>query len=229
MKVIINDPKQKIADAVIQNHFLIIVLERFGIQLGLQEKTIEGICEENSINTDIFFTIQNLHINANKIPKLELNENDVKVIIRYLKNSHEYYKTEILPNISKQINEIVKKNNDVTSSLIKTFFDEYKQEVLNHLEYEDSIVFPYVIDLVSNKQTKTKYKIKKYKINHNDIETKLNDLKNLLIKHLPVKDDQKLRRNMLYNLFRFEKDLSIHTIIEEDILVPAIEKFETIA
>ena len=70
------------------------------------------------------------------------------------------------------------------------------------------------------------YEIKDYKNHHQDIETKLLDLKNLLIKHLPEKNDQVFRRNLLFELFRFERDLRIHTIIEESILVTAIENLE---
>lgn len=221
-----NDINEKISEMVLNNHFLLLVLERFGINLGLQEKTVEEICKEHNINTNVFLAICNLHTKPNEIPELILETEDIKVIVNYLKNTHEYYKTEILPKISEQIKSIAKTNKDLTFILVERFFEEYKQEVFKHLEYEETKVFPYAMDLISGNSKTKDYKIKDYKTHHQDIETKLLDLKNLLIKHLPEKNDQIFRRNLLFELFRFEKDLRIHTIIEENILVTVIENLE---
>ena len=221
-----DDTNKQIAEIILNNHFLLLVLERFGIKLGLQKKTIKEICVEHNINLNAFIAICNLHINKEKIPELHLQLEDIKAIINYLKNTHDYYKTEVLPKLTEQIKSIIKNNNDLPFILIERFFEEYKEEVLKHLEYEETKVYPYAIDLISGNNKKTGYKIRNYKNHHDDIETKLLDLKNLLIKHIPVKNDQIFRRNLLFELFRFEKDLRIHTIIEENILVPAIEKIE---
>ena len=221
-----DDINKQIAEIILNNHFLLLVLERFGIKLGIQEKTIKEICVEHNININVFMAIFNLHINPKKTIDLQLQIEDIKVIINYLENSHKYYKTEVLPKLTKQIKSITKNNSDLPFVLIERFFEEYEEEVLKHLEYEETKVYPYAINLISGNNKKTGYKINDYKNHHDDIETKLLDLKNLLIKHIPVKDDQIFRRNLLFELFRFEKDLRIHTIIEENIFVPAIEKIE---
>ncbi len=46
--------KNKISDIVLNNHFLILVLERFGIELGQQDKTIETVCNKKNIGIEIF-------------------------------------------------------------------------------------------------------------------------------------------------------------------------------
>lgn len=225
-KIEMFDINEEIAEMVLNNHFLLLVLERFGIKLGLQEKTVKDICAENNINTNVFLAICNLQKNPNKIPELTIQIEDIGVILNYLKNTHEYYIEEVLPKISEQIKLIVENNKDFTFILIERFFEEYKQEVLKHLEYEETIVYPYSMELVSGNNKTIDYKINDYKNHHQNIETKLLDLKNLLIKHLPEKNDQVFRRNLLFELFRFERDLRIHTIIEESILVKAIENLE---
>ena len=70
------------------------------------------------------------------------------------------------------------------------------------------------------------YSVIKYRDRHNDIEEKLTDLKNLLIKYLPQKNDQQIRRKLLFSLFELEFDIHIHTRIEESILIPLVEKLE---
>ena len=221
-----NDINEKIAEMVLNNHFLLLVLERFGINLGLQEKTVKDICAEHNINTSVFWAIYNLHKKPNEMPELNVKIEDIRVIVNYLKNTHEYYKTEVLPKVSEQIKSITENNKDFTFILVERFFEAYKQEVLKHLEYEETKIFPYAMDLISGNKKIIDYKIKDFKNQHQEIGTKLLDLKNLLIKHLPEKNDQIFRRNLLFELFRFENDLRIHAIIEENILVTAIENLE---
>ena len=68
--------------------------------------------------------------------------------------------------------------------------------------------------------------VKKYKEEHSDIETKLSDLKKLLVKHIKLKGDFPLKRKIINALFEFENDLTIHSIIEEQVLIPLIENLE---
>jgi len=224
----IKNKTEKIADTILKNHFLILVLERFNIGFGLQDKTIEEICKEHNINLDLFIAISNLHKNTDILPKLNLSKTEILKVVEYLQNSHNYYTTEAIPNISQQIDTFIKnqKKDDLTFILIQRFFNEYRKEVFNHLDYEEKVVFPYVSKLVSGNKLQSGYKINDYKHHHEDIESKLDELKNLLIKHLPEKDDRKFRRAFLFELFRLERDLRIHTIIEESILVPAVEDLE---
>ena len=223
----VDDKDRKMADLILENHFLILVLERFGVSFGLQDMTIEEVCDNNNINISIFFTIVNLHLNLKAPPGLIVNDNDIGTIVKYLERSHQYYSSEVIPHISQQIRSLCSTNKDLSFKLIERFFDEYKDEVSKHLRYEESVVYPYALSLLEIKNQRQGFAISDYKNNHEDIETKLDDLKNLLIKYLPEKGDQKYRRNLLFQLFRFEKDLRIHTIIEENILIPQIEKAES--
>jgi len=201
-------------------------LERFGISFGFEEKTIANICKQYDIDINVFLAIANLHINSNNIPNIEINNTNLTKIVRYLKNSHQYYTNEVLPTISKRINQLCENNDDLTLILIKRFFNEYIVEVKKHLKHEETTVYPYALNLLGNKTKVNTYCIAEYKKHHDDIETKLDDLKNLLIRHLPENNDHKFRRNILFDLFRFEKDLIIHTIIEEHLLIPQIERIE---
>ncbi len=222
----INNKNEKMADLILQNHFLILVLERFGIGLCLKEKTIEDVFVENNIDLKVFFTIANLHLNANFLGEYNLNERDLITIVNYLKESHNYYSTEVLPYISQKFNELCKIGDDTTYTLIEKFFNDYKNEVNKHLKYEETVVYPYALDILQFKTNNGNYSMQEYKNHHDDIEIKLNDLKNLLIKYIPETGKQKLIRNILFQLFRFDKDLRIHTVIEEKILIPFIENIE---
>jgi regulator of cell morphogenesis and NO signaling len=65
-----------------------------------------------------------------------------------------------------------------------------------------------------------------YREHHDDIQEKLDDVKKLLIEHLPQKADNNLRRKILFALFDLDADLQTHSKIENEILIPQVEQFE---
>lgn len=215
----------KMPDVILNNHFMILVLERFGIELGLHDKTIEAVCKENNISTEMFLTIANLHNDISYIPVSSLNCSDIEIIIQYLKNSHQFYSHEIFPEIIENIHLMSEYNKKPEILMVEDFFNDYKKEVDQHFDYENKIAFPYILNLLKNNE-KSYYSIKEYKEHHDDIEEKLDDLKRLLIQHLPQKDDRIIRRKILFALFNLEQDLIVHARIENEILIPLVEKME---
>lgn len=65
-----------------------------------------------------------------------------------------------------------------------------------------------------------------YLEHHTDIEIKLTDLKNLLFRHVSLKNDPVNRRKLLFSLIELEYVLNIHSLIEETILIPLVIKLE---
>lgn len=223
--------ERKVADIIFDNTYFMLMLEHFGIDLALHDKTIEQICNDYTINLDIFLTIANLYNGIKPQPTAVYSFNDIHVIINYLKKSHLYYLNEKYPQIRNYIEKIHEINNQKEIVLVEKFFVKYFNEVSEHLEYENRIAFPYILNLLNQIEHKKEikennYSIKEYKEHHNDIEEKLADLKNLLIKYLPQNNDQQIRRNLLFSLFELEFDLTIHTQIEDLILVPIAQNME---
>ena len=222
----------RISEVILNNPYLILLLEHFGVDVPLQEKSVTDICLENNINTELFLTFANLYNGVQYDFKDTFTYREVLTVINYLKNSHRYYSEEIYPNILSIIQQINKAKYPKEMLLVEKFFNEYFSEVTEHLNYENNTVFPYIIGLyeqiVNQNQLvgEKKYSVSEYKDHHNDIEEKLNDLKNLLIKYLPLKNDQPIRRKLLFSLFELEYDLNIHSQIEDLILIPLVAKME---
>jgi len=222
----------RISDVILNNPYLILLLEHFGIEVPLQDKSVNEVCLEYKINSELFLTFANLYNGVQYSFKDNFTYCEVLTVINYLKNSHKYYSEEIYPNILSIIQQMNGTNNMKEMMLVEKFFKEYFIEVTEHLNYEDKIVFPYIIGLYENitDQNSTgerkKYAVAEYQEHHNDIEEKLNDLKSLLIKYLPLKNDQSIRRNLLFRLFELEYDLNIHSQIEDHLLIPLVSKME---
>ena len=86
-------------------------------------------------------------------------------------------------------------------------------------------VFPYLQQLV-NQDVKTDYKIKVFHENHTNIEDKLSDLMNILVKYLPADVFPKERIEIALDINELSADLMSHTLIEERVLIPFVESLE---
>ncbi len=226
--------EMKVSDLIIANPYMMLMLEHLGIKLEVHDKTIENICTQYAISTKLFLTIANLFNGFKPVSLSEYSFSDIQTILVYLKNCHQYYQYEKYPQIQSYIEQFYKINNHAEILMIGKFFTYYFNEVTEHLNYENNVVFPYVLNLnnaISKKQSNSiqiNYSVLEYKEHHSDIEEKLNDLKNLLIKYLPQQNDQQIRRQLLFALFELEHDLNIHSKIEDTILIPLVEKMELI-
>lgn len=223
-------PDTKMSELINENYSLLLLLEHLQIDFSVYDKTVARLCIENSIDISVFIIIGNLY-NGFYPSKEEINSiKDISVIIKFLKNSHNYYKNDKYPEIQSYINKLHEKQNTDDIVLIEKFFKIYFNEVVEHLNYEDTIAFPYFCHLIDSDSdadnNKSNFSVNEYREHHSDIETKLTDLKNLLLKHNVIKNDLAIKRKFLYSLFELENDLKIHSSIEEMILLPLIEHVE---
>jgi regulator of cell morphogenesis and NO signaling len=222
-------PDLKMSELINENHLLLLCLQHLEIDIVVGDKTVDQICRENKIDQSAFILISNLY-NGFYPSKSEIQSiTGISEILRFLRNSHIFYKEDKYPEISNYIKALNSNQNHTEITLLQKFFDEYFEEVLEHLRYEDEIAFPYFLQLLEEKPAEEmpSFSANEYREHHSDIETKLTDLKNLLLKHLNIEGSRNTLRKLLNSLFELEFDLSIHSLIEEFILLPKIEQVET--
>lgn len=212
----------KMSDVISQNYYLINVLPRFDINLGFGESTIEQVCKKSSADCDLFLLVCNLYSFNSYNPTNERYAFKIESLLAYLLRSHRYYLNDKINSIERLLNEVNIKHRDVLTQ----FFEQYKHEIINHFNYEENEVFPYIKRL-NDGIAPTEFHINRFEENHSNIEDKLSDLKNILIKYLPQDGiAQDIRSELLLNLFLFEDELDKHTLIEEQILIPYVERIE---
>lgn len=228
-KIYVN-PNMKMSTLINENPPLLLMLDFFEVDYAVGDRTIEKICKENNININVFLVICNLYngFYPNK-SDIKTSDMDISLIIKFLKNSHKFYKKDRYPEIKNYIHQLYINQSKTDIGRIESFFNEYFEEVVEHLRYEDEIAFPYFCRLINSEcdSSATKFSVNEYREHHSDIETKLSDLKTLLLKHVSLKDDFALRRKILYSLFELERDLNIHSTIEEMVLLPLVDEIET--
>lgn len=216
----------KMAEVVISNPKLLLTLSRFGIELGFGDHSVKEVCDKAKVSPSFFLLICNLYSNSDFIPSQDdIRSVDAYTILSYLSESHKYYLEERLPHIELHLRRIVEDCPAKFCNTINRFFNEYKDEVESHFKYEEDIVFPYIKSLC-NKTLSPDFSISEFKSNHSNIEDKLNDLMNILIKYLPANVFPKERIEISLDIMEVTSDLRSHTLVEERILVPFVEMME---
>lgn len=222
-------PQVSMSELVAENPSILILLEHFEADCVVHDDTVQQYCERHAISLQVFVLFANLYNGIVPTALPQLTNDDIMAMLRFLANSHVYYKTQKYPEIESYISQLSIYNKAPEIPLIQKFFEEYFAEVIEHLDYENSVAFPFFISMLNNQKPSTKvgtFSSLEYKEHHTDIECKLAELKQLLLKHVPVQDDRILRRKILVSLFELEHDLHKHSLIEEAILTPVMHTIE---
>ena len=198
----------RMSDLVCDNYPVLLVMSRFGIALGFGDKSIGEVCRENGVHTETFLAVVNLLL----------------ALLEYLHNSHDYFLNFRLPAIRcNLLNAIDGGEKDISIAILR-FFDEYVAEVQKHMRYEESTVFPYVNSLLAGVKPDM-YSIAIFRKRHDQVEAKLTELKNILIKYYPASSSNELN-SVLFDIFTCEQDLASHNYIEDYLFIPVIQTLE---
>ena len=220
--------RMKVAHLLANDSSLLSILQRLDIKLGFGDATVSELCSRYGISEELFLMICNIYSYHDYQPSIgTLGKNDIKSITTYLRASHRYYTTVCFPAIHEGIHTLVKSLDDVSRKLIDKFYDDYDNEIINHFRYEEEVVFPYIEKLTDeNRPAETLYSITQFEENHSNINEKLNDLKNIIAKYLDEQYSSPQRFELLYTIYSVENDLRKHSLIENKLLIPLVEKLE---
>ena len=219
-------PTDKMSDIICDNYSLLQVMSRFGLPLGFGDYSVEEVCHTHQVDCATFLAVANFINKGHARPLVSLEGISIKSLITYLKNAHHYFLDFQLPTIRRKLLEAIdcSMDNEVTFLILK-FFDVYVQEVRKHMSYEDMNVFTYVENLLNGEKDKD-YNIGMFLRNHDHIDDKLTELKNIIIKYYPDTKKAYLMNAVLFDIFNCEKDLASHNQVEDYLFVPAVLQLE---
>lgn len=221
----------KLCDIIFYDSNVITVINRFGITLGVGDKTIKEICVTYNLDESFFLTIINTFVNDEYFPEKILKSFSIKKIVDYLSITNAYYEQFQLPNIERHFNSLIARSDAENSNLplLKRFFLEMKQELLQRIEYDRTQWLPELLKLDFPTQDTEEIRLR-----HNvdqtlhPIEDKLNDLKSFFIVHLKGKYDINLCHAVIAAIITLEKDIKQNNRIRDRILKPLELAFKQI-
>lgn len=216
----------KMCDVICDEPSLLQMMSRFGIPLGVGDKTVGEVCDEHQVHAPTFLAVANYMKIGAEIAPYYVENVSVPALVAYLDQAHNYFLNFQLPAIRRKLIEAIdcSQKNEVAYLILK-FYDEYMGDVRRHMEHENRKIFTYVKSLQAGRRTPG-FEIAQFARSHVGIDKKLQELKNIIIKYYAVADSADLLNNVLFDIFNCETDLRMHCEVEDVLFVPAVQRLE---
>lgn len=212
----------KLVELINVEYNLLSIFQRLDITLPFGDISIEEMCRREGFSTELFMTICNLYIDEEYRPSIDtLSSDALPRLIGYLKASHRYYLDEILPHATTHLEKILSYCDSLSGKTLQRFYDDYKTQVRNHLEYEDREMFPRLETLSENGNAYTGIELD---MPHSEIDDLTGDITSLVIKYLPEQAPTPLRCEFLLHIFHLRDDIRRHALVESRLLMPLVKQ-----
>jgi regulator of cell morphogenesis and NO signaling len=228
-------PDQSIDQLLSYNRFLEPVLERFELRGGTGAAPLLAECEGKC--ADLRFLLEMLHAfdAGETFDPQALRSFPLPVILDYLYRTHDYYLQHRLEEIEQSIESLVRNYGGQCSlmPLLRPVYQNFRQEVAEHIAEEESHLFPYINYLYNSEKFGSRYAARAFAqpkpcqmsdfIEAHEHEDGLAALKllieNIAQQHPPLKEtmDFRIFRTQLEALLR---DMKIHERVENEVLIP---------
>ncbi len=216
----------KLIELIDADYQLLSVLLRLNISLPFGDVSVEEMCSRYGMSSELFLMICRIYSSVDEEPDYSaLSSQDALCLIKYLRASHRFYMSDILPRIMAGLDEVLQLCEERQRVVLGKFCRDYVDEVRAHLEYEEQEIFPYVEALVGGGK-RPKRSMSEFMNDHTDICEKIDDMKSIIIKYLPESCSTHQRCDLLFDIFALREDLARHTMLEVSILSPLVEAEE---
>ena len=208
--------QDKMSDVIASQPSLLQMISRFGIQLGVGERTVREVCEASKVDTNTFLAVANIMKEGPSVAQFYVD----KIHMPTLDFQLLHIRRKLLDAID------CSRQNEVAFLILK-FFDEYMNEVRKHMEHENRQIFGYVDRLISGENV-TEFRIQQYSKSHDGMDKKLQELKNIIIKYYTPAEgtSSDMLCNVLFSIYNCEADLRAHCEMEEALFFPAVQLLE---
>lgn len=211
-----------IIDIINDDYTILPLLSRFSIPLGVGNETLDDVCRRNAIDVKALLLVLN-YIRTGIIDSSYINVVSPLEVVRFLKNSHDYFINYKFGHIRKNLIAALDLESNSTNGLILKFFDTFVKKVEEHFQYEERKVFPYVEALVNG--MKSAYTIEIFERHHEEVGGALAELKNIILRYYRTTAPN-LMYDVLVDIYNCEEDLATHSDIENNLLIPMVYDLE---
>lgn len=210
----------KLGDVIADNYQLLLLLSRFGIPLGFGDKSVKSVCADSGVDCKTFLALCNYVATGDATIYRDV---DVLSMLQFLRQAHVYYADFLLPELRAKLVAVVRPlSNRTFADLVVKLFDSYAADVKRHLAFEEKELFDFTRRLVSRQPDLPDLQLMPFIRQHDNIDTRLAELKNAMMRYLPEGGNQREVYRVLYDIFAFEDDLQSHCDIEGNLFIPAL-------
>ncbi|MDR0800986.1 hemerythrin domain-containing protein [Fluviicola sp.] len=171
-----------------------------------------------------------------EFPEDLLQSISIRDLLNALKRSHGVYLNTRLPEIEQSIYNLYSKqaNSDNVLLMLCGFFISYQKKLVAHIQYEEVFLFPYIQSLLElqksgkeiDRERFGNFTLKQFFENHSNLEEDLNNVRRKITRHIEGLKTSFAFRIFMTQLEHFEKDLAIHAVLEDAVLLPRLVDME---
>ena len=181
------------------------------------------------VNAEFVFALLEVFQEPKSFSKTNFEHFKLEIIVDYIRKTHDYYLQRKLLEIEQTIHHLLKSYPEAHPLLVilSDFYAEYKSHLTNHIEAEETQLLPYILHLervddgkASFQAYPSAYSLSRFVVLHHDTEKDLDKVRNAILQYSPPPTNETLYRILLSQLEALEKDLSVHAMIEDEVLVP---------
>lgn len=216
------------------------VFKKFGLDFCCGgKKSVEEACEKKGIDvTKVKEALRGVDEVKESIPSEDFNKWSLDFLSDYIMNTHHNYVKEAIPVLHQYLNKVSKVHGGRHPELVQIYdlYIDLANELEMHMRKEEMILFPYIKELVHNKQkgnehTPPEFESIRNPINmmeaeHDTAGDNLSRMKELSNGFQPPEDACTTYRVSFQKLQEFEDDLHRHIHLENNILFPKAIKLE---
>ncbi len=177
----------KMSDLICDNYSLLMVMSRFGLSLGFETKSVKDVCEAQHVDYRTFLAVANFISEEQYSYSADNDSFSIPALMDYLKRAHAYFLDFNLPAMRRKLIEAIdcSRDNDVAYLILSSLTNTPKKcaATWNTKTKPSSLTWS---NCCKGKPSDV-YNIATFASKHNQIDTKLKELKNIIIKYYPEK------------------------------------------
>lgn len=228
-------PLSSVAEIVNYDYRTAEVFQKYGIEYCCAGKwPLQMICESKDLAcTEIIKELERSMRTIRISNMLPFEEWDIGFLIDYIINIHHTYLKKALPATKEQLEKFTEGHRKKFPELIELqqVFNDLTTEMLPHLQHEEEIIFPYILQIAHAYNNKEAYAgllvrtLRKPVENvmrheHESINQSLSEIRRLTNHYTPPPQACTNHTVTFLKLLEIDNDLSQHMYLENDLLFP---------
>lgn len=181
------------------------------------------------VNPEFIFALLRVFEDQESFRQKAFDHFRLEVIVDYIRKTHEYYLHRKMLEIDQSIHLLLGSYPDAHPILLvlSDLFSAYQMHLSKHIEVEETQLLPYILHLekvddgkASFQAYPSSYSLERFLVHHHDTEKDLAEIQTTILHYPSPPTNETLHRILLSQLQVFEKDLAVHALIEDDVLIP---------
>jgi regulator of cell morphogenesis and NO signaling len=179
------------------------------------------------IKPEFLMAVLEVFENPESFEPAKFSQFGLDTIIDYLRKTHTYYLKKKLLEIEQSIHLLAGAYEQAHPLLILLhhFYSDYQQHLRKHIEEEETKLIPYIEQLTLAEQKSQPLPapsllIADFISQHYDTEKDLEEIRKTILHYSPPPGNETLYRILVSQLHVLEKDLAVHALMEDEVLLP---------